>query len=151
MTLILLAFGQAAAAADAPSLVDAFAWLEGDWVRQTSRGDEAVESWKLVSENTMEGIVSVTSDGSTRVSEHLRIESMGDDVFYVARPGENPYPTPFKLIEFDEIRFAFENPNHDFPQRIIYMRSGESDLHVRIEGPIDGETRSVDFKFKKKK
>jgi len=132
------------------SSIDDFVWLKGDWVRQTKRG-EATESWTRVSVSTMEGVASVMSDGSTRISEYLRIEQFGDDVFYTAKPGENPFPTPFKLIEFDEARFVFENPRHDFPQRIIYTRVGTDSLTVRIEGSMEGEERRIDFSFERKR
>ena len=37
---------------------------------------------------------------------------------------------------------------HDFPQRIMYWREGET-LVARIEGKTKGEPRSVEWKFKK--
>ena len=98
----------------------------------------------------MEGFVFVASGDSTRVTEHMRIEQFGEEVFYTAKPGQNPFPTSFLLTECAGDRFVFENPNHDFPQRIIYMRNGDRGLMVRIEGPMDGELRGVDFKFERK-
>ena len=34
---------------------------------------------------------------------------------------------------------VFENPAHDFPQRILYWLDGAGALHARIEGPQDGK------------
>ena len=42
----------------------------------------------------------------------------------------------------------FENLEHDFPQRIIYRRDGDS-LTGRIEGVSMGKERAVDFPLKR--
>ncbi|MGH8854313.1 MAG: hypothetical protein ACREWI_08545 [Telluria sp.] len=39
----------------------------------------------------------------------------------------------------------FENPAHDFPQRIIYRRVGDTGLHARIEGKGKG----IDFPMRR--
>ena len=46
----------------------------------------------------------------------------------------------------DEV--VFENPTHDFPQRIIYRKGADRSVTARIEGVIDGKARGVDFPFK---
>jgi hypothetical protein len=148
LALATLVLGPGEAAAQ--SSFDLLGWLEGDWVRQTRSG-EATESWRRVSEDTLEGVGSIAFGGSTTVTEYLRLERFGEEVFFVAKPGHNPMPTPFKLTECSEERAAFENPDHDFPQRIIYMRDGDDGLHVRIDGAMDGQPRAVDFHFTRKR
>ena len=135
--------------ADTPMTLDGLAWLVGNWVRHSPRG-ESTETWTRVSDNTMEGMAFSISGGSIRISEHLRIERLGNEVFYTAKPGENPMPTPFRLGVADGTQFVFENPDHDFPQTISYTRIGEDDLLVRIEGLIDGALRGMDFRFVRK-
>ena len=41
---------------------------------------------------------------------------------------------------------VFENPEHDFPQRIIYTRS-EDRLQARIEGDVGGEIRAETWQW----
>ena len=61
---------------------------------------------------------------------------------------ENEYPVPFRLTSVESGRVVFENPTHDFPQKIIYQRNGTHALKVTIEGPGDGEeSRQVGFDF----
>ncbi|MEZ4650880.1 MAG: DUF6265 family protein [Candidatus Eisenbacteria bacterium] len=134
----------------ASSPFDMLGWLEGDWVRQTKRG-LATESWTRVSANTMEGVAFVSVGEEIHVTEYLRLERLGEEVFYVAKPRENPFPTPFLLRECDEEHAVFENLNHDFPQRIIYTRNGDDGMTARIEGPGEGEVRAIDFRFERKK
>ncbi len=40
---------------------------------------------------------------------------------------------------------TFENPAHDFPQRIIYRRRGADSLIARVEGMRGGHLRGRDF------
>lgn len=131
--------------------LDVFAWLEGDWERKLKNGGSSVESWKRVSDDTMEATATITRGDSTRVFERLRLERFGNEIFYVAKPVENPLPTPFKLVESDASRFVFENLDYDFPRRIIYTREGESGLHVRVEGVQDGQERRFDVSFVRSK
>ncbi|NNE43019.1 MAG: hypothetical protein HKN12_02325 [Gemmatimonadetes bacterium] len=152
--------GSAGPASPAVSL-DAFAWLEGDWVRQSKRG-EVTETWTRVSPRTMEGIASIVVGEETHVTEHLRIEDLGDGLYYLAKPRENPYPTPFKLVRSAATQaetqagtqagtqFVFENPSHDFPPRILYTGDGADGLVVRIEGEMDGAERGIDFVFSRR-
>jgi len=128
--------------------LDALTWLEGEWVRETTRG-EAVEIWDRVSDDTMEGSATLATEEGRVVTEFLRIEGLGEDVFYVAKPRENAMPTPFRLVSSDKTHFVFENPDHDFPQRIIYVREDYRHLRVRIEGMEEG-ARGVDFAFERK-
>jgi hypothetical protein len=42
---------------------------------------------------------------------------------------------------------VFENPGHDFPQRLIYRRDGDR-LTARIEGQAGGRTRTVEWAYR---
>ena len=134
-------------AADAQSL-DGLAWLEGTWIRETDRG-QATETWLRVSDDTLEGTGSITTGGKVQVFEHLRIERFAHQIFYTAKPLENPYPVPFLLVEHqpDMHRLVFENLDHDFPQRLIYTRDGETGLKVRVEAEQGGEIQGFDVHF----
>ena len=129
-----------------PLTLDSLAWLEGDWVRQTRRG-LAVETWSQVGSHTMEGTATVEVDGVPRPTEYMRLEIFGDEIFLVAKPVQNEFPTGFLLVASTDTEWTFSNPNHDFPQKITYVRVGEDELLVQIEGPMDGEVRTVDFRF----
>jgi hypothetical protein len=72
------------------------------------------------------------ADGRTAIAEDLRIEQRDDAVYYVARP-RGQGETAFRRVESGAGRVVFENPDHDFPKRIMYWRDGDR-LHARIEG-----------------
>jgi hypothetical protein len=122
------------------------AWLEGEWERPVT-GGIAVERWTRTDAGLM-GEAVVVRDGRERQTEALLLVSMGGEVFYIAKPPENPYPVAFRMVSGADGRFVFENPTHDFPQRIIYRRTGENAMTASIEGPGDGgDTTSIDFEF----
>jgi hypothetical protein len=60
-----------------------------------------------------------------------------DDLSFLAQPRGAEGATAFRLVRSAPGEAVFENPAHDFPQRIIYRRTGDR-LTGRIEG-ADGQ------------
>lgn len=122
-----------------PSRLDALSWMAGCW--DSAEGSaSADECWLERRGNVMMGF-HVDVFGNGRVFfEYLRIVEEADAVNYLASPmgGE---PTAFRLVESDGHRAVFENPQHDWPQRITYWREGNS-LHARAEG-LDETSRKA--------
>jgi hypothetical protein len=46
---------------------------------------------------------------------------------------------------------VFENPQHDFPQRIIYRLEKDGSLAAAIEGMSKGKLKRIDFPMKRAK
>jgi hypothetical protein len=83
--------------------------------------------------------------GKTSDFEFLRIEKTSDGITYFAAPkGRNP-PTPFKAVRIEDRRVVFENPQHDYPQRVIYWREADGTMHARIEGNERGKEKSSEW------
>ena len=107
------------------------AWMAGHW-SGTSNGVTMEEVWLAPSGGLMTGMHRDVKGERTLFFEFLRIEATKDGVVYFAQPKGNP-PTPFKLVEASATRAVFANPEHDYPQRIIYfLREGK--LCARTEG-----------------
>jgi len=122
-------------------------WVEGTWKREGPRGP-VFEQWTKVSNQTFEGVSFRISGGDTTFLEFIRLEQFGDEIFYTPKVPHNKYPVPFKLESVDERGFMFENPEHDFPQRIIYKQKKGS-FHVRVEGSQNGSESGFDMDFVK--
>lgn len=90
------------------------------------------------------GMGRVVRDGRTVSHEALRIEARGEGLVYVADPSGQAR-TEFAAVEVTDTSVAWENPEHDFPQRIVYRRGAGDSLFARIEGESDGAVRGVDF------
>ena len=63
----------------------------------------------------------------------MRIANLDGTLTLLAQPG-GAAAVPFKRTDGDKDWIRFENPQHDYPQRIEYRRVGE-ELHAEIGGP----------------
>ena len=129
------------AALAAPSAsVDDLAWMSGCWA---SVGGEAGsgEMWTAPAGGTLFGISRTVKDGRTVAHEFMQIrETAPGQIAFIALPSGQKEAS-FPLVRLTGQEAVFENLQHDFPQRVIYRRDGDS-LIGRIEG---GETKAIDF------
>jgi hypothetical protein len=116
--------------------VESLAWMAGSWA-SGGAPVETEEHWTAPKAGSLLGMNRTTKGGKTVMFEFLRIEARPDGVFYLASPGGRP-ATPFKLKESQKEKAVFENPEHDFPQRILYWREG-ANLCARVEGTQKGK------------
>jgi hypothetical protein len=137
----------AAGGALANEQLAALGWMQGCWARN---GAEAgtVEQWTAPAGGTMLGMSRTVKGGKTIEHEFIQIREVEPGVLgYIAMPSRQAMAT-FKLARQEGDTWTFENPAHDFPQRVIYRRDG-ADLVARIEGSIKGKTRAIDFPMKR--
>jgi hypothetical protein len=78
--------------------------------------------------------------------EQTRIFERGGRLVYGANPSGQA-PAEFESIELSDSSVTFENPAHDFPQRVMYRRRGADSLIGRVEGSRGGKVRGVDFPY----
>lgn len=130
----LLLMGQAA---PAPTVAE-LGWLAGRWEATGDGGRWTEESWSAPRGGIMLGHSRAGLGDAVREFEHLRIQAGADGVpAYIAQPGGRP-PVAFRLVAHDAGSATFENPAHDFPQRIRYVRSGET--MIATISRLDGST-----------
>ncbi|MDX1943621.1 MAG: DUF6265 family protein [Saprospiraceae bacterium] len=134
-----------------PSLLQPFKWMLGDWERSFSTGKMA-ESWQWANDSTMIGASFVIRNGDTVSYESISLEARKGEVLYVptVRNQNNQEPVYFRLKSNENGWATFENPEHDFPQRIIYTQKGVDTLYARIEGISKGKERASEFVMAKK-
>ena len=83
--------------------------------------------------------------GAKTAFEFLRIEESSGKITYLGQPAGPTADAVPAGGERDGERAVFANPQHDFPQRILYWREGAS-LCAAVEGPMerrDGERALV--------
>lgn len=141
----MLALTLAAALAGPPAAIDRMAWLKGCWIQAKPNG--AVEElWMAPGGGVMLGLGRTVRDGKLRDYEFVRIVEADGSLAYMAEPSGQARATfPLKSLTADEA--VFENPDHDFPQRVIYRRRGPDAVTGRIEGQIDGQAKAIDFPY----
>ena|SRR5215467_1682664 len=133
--------------AQTPANLTQLSWISGCW---ESRGPNRVisEQWMKPDGDMMMGMSRTVSGGKATEYEFLQIRQQGSDVFYVAKPSRQEEGS-FKLIRRTDREAIFENPEHDFPQRIIYRLQPDGSLLARIEGKMNGADRGIDFPMKR--
>ena len=87
--------------------------------------------------------------GKTVLTEHIQIREKDGQLAYIVTIGMGAKPVVFKQIKSTDSEVIFENPEHDFPQRIIYRRRGADSLIARIEGTRGGQPGGVDFPYRR--
>ncbi|MEO7653662.1 MAG: DUF6265 family protein [Bryobacteraceae bacterium] len=124
-----------------------FSFLAGCWSGQVGllRFDE---QWSKPAGGLMLGASRTLRQGKLIFSEFMRIEQAGPDVTYTPRIGTKQPPVTFKMISLEGDEVVFENPTHDFPQRIRYRKT-TSGLFAQIEGLDKGRQRSDDFPMRR--
>src|SRR5262249_26575711 len=122
------------------------AWMSGCWARATpSRMVE--EQWMAPRAGMMLGMGRTTRGDSAVVEyEHTRIAERDGKLIYHAEPSGQK-PADFAGVTVNDTLVIFENPTHDFPQRVIYRRRGADSLLARVEATANGQTRGVDFPY----
>ena len=111
--------------------------LVGQWQMRTTNGF-IMESWKQVSGTALEGTSYRVANNSsdTVYLERIEIKTINGVLHYVPTVlnQNDQQPVPFALTAYSNDRFVFENPQHDYPKRIIYRFVNNDSLVARIEG-----------------
>jgi len=140
----------AASAEEQIPTLDDLAWIAGCW-EGGGIGAAYQEHWMGPDGLTMIGMSRTVSEDSTIAFEFLRIhQELDGSIYYTSIPSGQKQAS-FKLVKCDDGHVVFENPNHDFPQRIIYKRGKDGALMASIEGTSKGALKQVDFPMRRGK
>lgn len=140
MGIAIIAAAALAMASPAPQLSD-LGWLSGHWL--TGAGPMPAggprwteEFWTAANGPVMVGLSRSQAGFGRFFFEYMRIEE-GDDggLTFYGSPQGSP-PVGFRLVRANGQEVVFENPAHDFPQRIAYRR--EADALIATISLIDG-------------
>ena len=102
------------------------------------------EIWAAPKAERMLGISQTVLPNRTEF-EFLRIERTAAQVDYVAQPSGRP-ATRFRMTDSSATHAEFANPEHDFPQRIRYVRDGDA---LRAETSGGNPVRRIEFRWRK--
>jgi hypothetical protein len=128
--------------------ISSFSWLEGKWVGKYDTVP-IFEQWKPREGNIMRGRGGVLSGKDTAYSEKINIEQRGNDLYYIAVVGHNREPAEFKFTGYKNDTAVFENPAHDFPQRVLYYKKSDGSVYACVDGKYKGKYVREEFDYKK--
>ena len=144
--VLALSLAAPVARSDTPPVrLEQLAWLAGCW--EGGSGDQRREElWTQLAGDTMLGVGRLVRSGKTVEYEFMRLHVQEGTVVFTAKPSGQAEDS-FQLVSWKDGVATFENPAHDFPQRILYQRREDGSLLARIEGTDQGQKRGVDFPF----
>ena len=132
--------------AQAPAAsLERLSWLSGCWTRTRPDG-LTEEHWMKPAGGTMLGMGRSVKGDRTTEFEFLQIREVAGKLAYIAKPSGQPEGT-FPVKTQSDAEIVFEDLAHDFPQRVIYRRNADGSLTARIEGTMNGQSRSVDYPY----
>jgi hypothetical protein len=125
-------------------------WFIGSWENKSPEGT-MTESWMILNDSVYSGSSFYVEGKDTLFSEQIRLEQRGADIFYipVVKDQNEGKPVMFKLTPQESYpvqgeQAVFENPKHDFPQKVSYLLQGDS-LIAWISGKMEGKDHSEKF------
>jgi uncharacterized protein YciI len=119
-------------------------FLQGTWKME---GKEIYEHWDVLNDNTLKGFSYKMKNGEMTISEYLDISCNKNVTIYTAtvlnqNQGKG---ISFTLTKTDST-FTFENPNHDFPKKIMYQKLSDTVIYVQVS---DGKQKGFAYKMQK--
>lgn len=120
------------------------AWIVGTWER-TVDGKTNIEHWMPHAGTTFMGLSHTYDSKRTHFFEFMRIATHGGRIAYIVQPGGDR-PVLFRAVKVTEDEAVFENPEHDHPQRIRYVKT-EAGM-TATTSLIDG-SRATEFAFER--
>jgi hypothetical protein len=135
-----------AGALPAQRATDQLSWLSGCWERRTANGS-VEEQWSSSAGGMLHGFSRTVRRDTVVAYEFVRIYPAGDTLVFEAQPSRQA-KAEFRAVPPFVPEVVFANPAHDFPQRVIYRRAGDS-LLARIEGMRGGQLRVIPFHYAK--
>lgn len=130
VSLVIMVAAAFPGVAQAPALGN-LAFMAGCWNGDAGRGRIIAESWTPPTVNVMLGTTRYLAGDRTVSWEFTLIEADSAGITMTPHP-RGQAPTPFRLTRLAPDTAVFENPAHDFPQRIVYRRAADT-LIARIE------------------
>lgn len=129
--------------------IDSLDWLAGTWEMTASKGT-ITESWAKANDSTLVCDTRLTTpDGKIVFSEDITLVQREGLLFYipVISDQNDGRPIEFKETSFSAEEMVFENPEHDYPQRIVYRKTSDSTILAYIEGEENGEMKKREFPY----
>lgn len=133
------------------NLLDTAKWFIGTWQNQTSDG-LFTEQWNQINDSVYSAISTVVvNQKDTVFFESILLEQKSNELFYTVsvKDQNKELPVPFKLVNTTANQLVFENPTHDFPTRITYLKISEDSIVASISGLVDGKEKTEEFQMKK--
>lgn len=126
-------------------------WLIGNW-ENTSPDGILTENWQNLNDSTFNAESYFIKGKDTLHFESIVLTQKGETLTYTATvKGQNEgKPVSFTSTSETDNKLTFENPQHDYPQKITYTKGAKNTLTAEISGKLQGKMTTERFIMKKK-
>ena len=100
-------------------------WLSGHWRTEAQGQEWTEEMWSGIEGRTLLGVNRTVHGDRTSGFEFMRIAADAQGPAFYGSPSGAP-AMRFAMVESRANIVAFENRAHDYPQRIVYRREGDT-------------------------
>lgn len=119
-------------------------FLIGNWKIENK---ESYEQWDKVNETTLKGFAYKLKNDQMLVTEYLDISETKKGINYYATVlNQNQGKAVNFRLKKQDSTFTFENPNHDFPKKIIYQKINNHEVFVQV---LDENQKGFSYKMQK--
>ena len=126
-------------------------WLLGEWEKTDSIGT-LKEIWNTKDDSTYVGQSYFIKDEKDTIHfETIELMQDKEHLIYTATvKGENnDQPISFQMTKDEDNLLVFENPKHDYPQKIEYRLMKDKSLIAKISGKLNGKASQESYPMKK--
>ena len=128
-------------------------WMLGEWEKTDTLGI-LKEIWKTQDDSTFVGeSYYIQNEKDTIHSEKIELTQDQEHLIYnVTVKGENNDASiPFQMTTDEDSLLVFENPKHDYPQKIQYKFIKDGSIIATISGKQNGKPALESYPMTKKK
>jgi hypothetical protein len=126
-------------------------WFLGEWKNPTPNA-HFTENWIKKNDSTFSAQSFVTIKKDTVFYENIVLEQKNDSLFYIVsvKDQNKGKPVSFYLSSSSSNRLVFENPKHDYPNKISYTKITNDSVFAEIFGTQNGKEMREAFPMKRK-
>ncbi|KLT70204.1 MULTISPECIES: DUF6265 family protein [unclassified Flavobacterium] len=126
-------------------------WLIGNWENKNPDG-VLTENWQKLNDSTFSAASYFIKGKDTIHFESIVLAQLGETLTYKATvKGQNDgKAVSFPSTISNEKQLVFENPKHDYPQKITYTKGANNTMTAEISGKLQGKLTTERFIMTKK-
>jgi len=129
-----------------PGSVNGLSFMAGCWTTPKNAPEEYRECYTAPYAGIIQGYSKTVKDGKTTSYEFSLISEKDGKItytpFYMGRQ-----LSIFTLTKMDATSAQFENPDNDFPKKLIYRKNADGSLTARAEGASPTDTQNQEWKL----
>ena len=123
-----------------------FDFMVGCWQGKTGKDQVVQECWTPLADNMMLGMARYLTKDKATSYEFTAVEKSDSGVTWVSMP-KGQKPDTFRVARLQDEIMSVTREGEDFPGTIMYRRTSDGQLIVRLEAPPGVQQESVEIKM----